>query len=194
MADDVRTDEAGSPDQGFRYELAAIVARIAVLDPLTAVHPDAHVTTLDVAGLGMLPVTEALAAEVSPAMICTMLSSPVVGGPALTSWSAAVLTGPESGFRRLTPGLLALLEAGSAAGPLVYFEADYLGLEGHQTAAVWSGGSVTLGPLLLGRGEPFSSDVAPISLALRHLGVAARGRRDEFVAAGLGRHRRTEDW
>jgi hypothetical protein len=58
---------------------------------------------------------------------------------------------------------------------------------------VWRGGALSRGPLLLGRHEPFSADAAPICVALRELGVAARGRHDEFLVAGLGRHRHTED-
>lgn len=188
------TDE-GYPDQGLHYELAAAVAAAAVLDPLTVVHPAARVVPLDTAGLGMLPVTTKLAAVVTPAMICTVLPSPIAWGPESTGrGSEVVTTGSESGFYRLTPGLLALLEAGSAAGPIAYLEADYVGREGHQTAAVWRDGALVRGPMLLGRNEPFSADAAPISVALRELGVIARGRRDEFLVAGLGRHRRTEDW
>lgn len=183
------------PDQGLRYELAAVIAAATVLDPLTAVHPAARVVSLDVDGLGLLPVTEELAAEATPAMICTVLPFSIDGGPESTGRrSAETVTGPESGFHRLTPGFLALVEAGSAAGPLVYAEADYVGREGYQTAAVWRAGAIVRGPMLLGRQEPFSPDVAPISVALRDVGVAARGRHDEFLVAGLGRHRRTEDW
>lgn len=183
------------PDQGLRYELAAVVAATAVLDPLTAVHPAARVVPLEVDGIGLLPVTGELAAGVTPAMICTVLPTTIAGGPESTGRRSAVtVIGPESGFHRLTLGFLALLEAGSAAGPLVYVEADYVGREGHQTAAVWRAGALVRGPILLGRHEPFSAEMAPISVALRDLGVVARGRRDEFLVAGLGRHRRTEDW
>ncbi|MET8846651.1 hypothetical protein [Amycolatopsis sp. NPDC004625] len=35
---------------------------------------------------------------------------------------------------------------------------------------------------------------SPISQALRALGVRRGSHLDEFDAAGLGRHRRTEDW
>jgi hypothetical protein len=94
----------------------------------------------------------------------------------------------------LTPGLAALVEACSTMGPAAYLEADYLGSHGHQTAAVWRAGALVLGPLLLGRREEFSTATAPISVALRALGVLAEGRRDEFVLVGLGRHRRTVDW
>lgn len=187
--------DVGAPDQGLRYELAAVIAATTALDPLTAVHPAARVTPLAVAGIGLLPVTGELAAGVTTAMICTVLSTDIAGGPELTGRSSAVtVLGPESGFHRLTPGLLALLEAGSAAGPVAYVEADYVGREGYQTAAVWRAGALVRGPMLLGRNEPFSRDAAPICLALRELGVAARGRQDEFLVAGLGRHRRTEDW
>jgi hypothetical protein len=185
----------GFPDQGLRYELTAVIAATVVLDPLTPVHPAARVIPLAVDGIGLLPVTAELAAAVTPAMICTVLPTGIAGGPEFTGRRSAVtVIGPESGFHRLTAGLLALLEAGSAAGPVVYAEADYVGREGCQTAAVWQAGALVRGPMLLGRHEPFSSDVAPICLALRELGVVARGRRDEFLVAGLGRHRHTEDW
>ncbi|MHA6783627.1 hypothetical protein ACVGOW_21950 [Pseudonocardia saturnea] len=59
---------------------------------------------------------------------------------------------------------------------------------------MWRAGTLVTGPLLLGRQEEFVSAAAPISVALRSLGVVAVGRRDEFVVAGLGRLRRTADW
>lgn len=183
------------PDQGNRYELAGVVAGIDVLAPLTQVHPAAVLVPLDAANLGLVPVTDELAAAVTPAMICAVREPDIIGGPESTGRGAASLrTGPESGFAHLTPGMLALLEAISVAGPVAYLEADYTGLDGHQTAAVWRHGGLLLGPLLLGRTEPFVPGEAPISLALRELGVAARGRIDEFVVAGLGRCRRTSEW
>lgn len=184
------------PDQGFRYELAGAVAELDVLAPLMDVHPAARLVALNVTGLGVLSVTEELATAVTPAMICAVLGTATIdGGPESTGRASAALhTGPESGFTRLTPGLLSLLEAASAAGPVAYLEADYLGRDGHQTAAVWRSGTLVLGPLLLGRTEAFVSRDAPISQALRSLGVVAQGRFDEFVVSGLGRHRRTEDW
>ncbi|HVL82833.1 MAG TPA: hypothetical protein VM367_00855 [Pseudonocardia sp.] len=182
-------------DQGMRYELAGVVGALEVLAPLAAVHPAARLVRLDAAGLGLVPVTEALAAEVTPAMICAMLEADIAGGPASTGRACAeVSTGPESGFTHLTAGLLSLLEAASAAGPVGYLEADYSGLDGYQTAAAWRDGTQILGPLLLGRSETFVSHEAPISQVLRLLGVRRQGRRDEFVVSGLGRYRRTEDW
>lgn len=184
------------PDHGNRYELAAVVAELDVLEPLAAVHPAARLVPLEAPGFGLVPVPEELAAAVTPAMICAVLDGAgIVGGPQSTGRPGATrATGPESGFRRLTPGLLALLEAVSAVGPVAYLETDYTGRDGYQSAAAWQHGALVLGPLLLGPAEVFVPGRAPITRVLRHLGVAGRGRLDEFVAAGLGRHRRTEHW
>lgn len=182
-------------DQGIRYELAAVVAELDVLQPLAGVHPEVRLAPLAAPGFGLIPVTASLAAAVTPAMICAVPGLDIKGGPESTGRTAAALrTGPESGFARLTTGLLALLEAVSALGPVTYLEADYIGRDGRQTAAAWADGALLLGPLLLGRSEPFVPGQAPISLALRAVGVGGHGRRDEFVIAGLGRYRRTEDW
>jgi hypothetical protein len=145
-----------APDQGNRYELAGVVADIEVLAPLAEVHPAAVLVPLDAADLGLVPVTDELAAAVTPAMICAVLEWDIVGGPESTGRASAALhTGPESGFEHLTPGLLSLVEAVSAAGPVAYLEADYTGFDGYQTAAVWRHGALLLGPLLLGRTEQF---------------------------------------
>lgn len=184
-----------NPDHGLRYELAGVLGRADVLDALTSVHPAAVVVLLDAPGLALLPVTAELAADVSPAALCTLGLDTIPGGsPEAAARRAELLTGPESGFAVLTPGFVALIEAGSARGTLAYVEADYIGLEGRQSAAVWRAGTLVEGPLLLGRQEEFVSATAPISVALRELGVVAVGRRDEFVVAGLGRMRRTADW
>lgn len=184
-----------TPDQGLRYELAGVIGAAAVLATLAPVHPEARVVPLDVDGLGLLPVTATLAAQITPATLCVLGLDVLPGGDLAAardrdSW----LTGPESGFEVLSPGLAALVEAGSVRGPLAYVEADYVGLDGRQAAAVWRSGALVSGPLLLGRQEEFVSSTAPISVALRTLGVVAAGRRDEFVVAGLGRCRRTAHW
>ncbi|MFJ5991187.1 hypothetical protein [Lentzea sp. NPDC092896] len=49
-----------------------------------------------------------------------------------------------------------------------------------------------LGPLVREEDGPVP-DVSPISRTLRRLGVAKGEHHDEFDAAGLGRHRDTED-
>lgn len=182
-------------DQGLTYELAGVVGATAVLAAIAQANPAATVVELDVAGLGLLPVTGELAAAVTPAALC-VLGLPALpnGSPVAARRRAGWVTGPESGFAVLTPGLVALIEAGSMRGALAYLEADYVGLDGSQAAAVWRSGELVTGPLLLGRREVFESATAPISVVLRALGVVAAGRRDEFVVAGLGRHRRTVDW
>jgi hypothetical protein len=93
----------------------------------------------------------------------------------------------------LTPKLQHVFEIGSH-DPIAYLEADYLGREGCQSAVLWRHGHVSLGPLLLGRQEISSTATAPISVALRALGITAVGRRDEFVVAGLELCRSTQEW
>jgi hypothetical protein len=186
---------AVEPDQGLRYELAGILGDRDALTMMARAHPAARVVMLEVAGLTLLPITAELAAAVTPATLCALGMDTLPGGtPAAARVRAELLTGPESGFDVLTPGVVALIEAGSTVGTVAYVEAEYLGREGRQAAAVWRAGQLVTGPQLLGRQETFATASAPISVALRALGVAAQGRRDEFLVAGLGRHRRTTDW
>ncbi|HEU0101447.1 MAG TPA: hypothetical protein VFR07_03935 [Mycobacteriales bacterium] len=160
-------------DQG-RYQLAAIVADRAVLGAGVADQPQAHVVEL-AQGKAMVPVTTALITAVAA--------------------SGTAVVPPETGFWLLSPGVLQLLEDVSRAGPLAYLEADYVGYDGRQTAAVWEAGQLTDGPYILNRSEPFPrAGGGPIGAALRRLGVVAAGRRDEFVVLGLGQQRSTEDW
>lgn len=160
-------------DHGIRYELAAMIARPGVLERIAAAYPAARLVSLE-QGLALIPYTRELTS-------------------ALAAGSGAVP--PETGFRGLTPGLHALLTTTSRIGPIAYVEADYYGRDGWQTAAVWAGGEPVYGPELLHRTEPFpASGGGPIGGALRQLGANAVGRRDEFVAVGLGQERRTEAW
>ncbi|MEU5696868.1 hypothetical protein [Actinosynnema sp. NPDC020468] len=86
------------------------------------------------------------------------------------------------------------LAACSATGPVAHLEADYFGGVGTQSARVWRGGELVLGPLRLEEDDPRPPEGTPLSRALRHLGVARAHHHDEFAAVALGRHRRTEDW
>lgn len=183
-----------TPDQGLRYELAGVLGAADVLADAVALFGTAGVP-LDAAELVLVPVTADLAARVTPAALCALGLETLPGGsPDDARRRKSWLTGPESGFTVLTPGLVAVLEALSTRGSLAYVEADYQGRDGWQSAAVWGAGTLVTGPLLLGRQEEFVPSEAPVSVALRALGVAAAGRRGEFVVAGLGRHRRTADW
>jgi hypothetical protein len=88
-----------------------------------------------------------------------------------------------------------VLAAWSVVDPVAYVEADYIGGIGSQFAAVWQGGTVVLGPLVLTEDESWPAPGwSPISQALRHLGASADGHYDEFDAISLGRHRHVEDW
>lgn len=160
-------------DQGFRYELCGLVAALDVLELAVVQHPQARLVEL-AQGLALVPITRSLS-------------------HALASGGRAVP--PETGFWMVVPGVLELAADASSAGPVAYLEADYLGHDGRQTAAVWEGGALVDGPHILNRSEPFPrSGGGPIGAALRRLGVVAPGRSDEFVVLGLGRCRRTEDW
>lgn len=183
------------PDQGLRYELAAAIGAREVLERLALALQDVPVVPLPTDALGLLPVTPELAGRATPAALCALGLPEIPGGTAHAEYRRnRMLTGPESGFEVLTPGLVSLVEAVSTVGPLAYVEADYLARDGRQAAAVWRSGRLVTGPLLLGRNEPFPGDGAPIAVALHGIGVRAAGRRDEFLVAGLDRHRRTAQW
>ena len=183
------------PDESLRYELAAVLGAPDLLVRFARVSRDVRIVPLAVADLAMVPVTVELAEGITPAALCGLDADTLPSGSvAALERRTALLTGPESGFAVLRPGLVALIEAVSADGALAYVEADYVAREGAQAAALWRGGHLAVGPLLLGRREEFAAGTAPINVALRALGVVALGRSDEFVVAGLGRHRRTADW
>lgn len=183
------------PDQGLRYELAGVLGHVETLRRIAQADDAMRVVQLEVDGLGVLPVTAALAAELRPAALSALGLEDLSGGTQLAARRrSTLLTGPESGFLVLTPGLATLIEAASALDPLAWVEADYTGREGRQAAAVWRSGHLKIGPLLLGPREPFRAATAPFTVALAALGHEVPPPRDAFVSAGLGRHRRTVDW
>ena len=79
-------------------------------------------------------------------------------------------------------------------GAVACVEADIFGGVGTQAAAVWDGGRLALGPVVIGEVGPLPASGTPISQALAHLGVRRGDHVDEFAAAGLGQHRDTEEW
>jgi hypothetical protein len=160
-------------DQGIHYELRAMVSFSDVLTPLAATRPPARVVLLD-QGLALIPMT----AEVVAALRCSHVRPP-----------------PETGFRGLTAGVYGALRVGSMAGPIGYLEADYIGRDGWQAAAVLAEGKIVYGPAYLHPTEAFPArGEAPVAEALRRLGAMAVGRDDEFVTVGLGRYRNTAAW
>ena len=102
--------------------------------------------------------------------------------------------GTALGFWDLPAGFDQELSAWSATTPVAYVEAEYFGGVGSQRAALWSAGTLTVGPITVDEGEPFAPEGSPISQILAHLGVERVGHQDEFDIAGLDRHRSTEDW
>jgi len=160
-------------NEGMRYELAALIARPPVLIRVQLAYPAARVILL-AQGLALTPLANALTVALAAG------SGPVP---------------PETGFTKLSSGLHALLTSTSHVGPIGLFQADYVGIDGWQTAAVWRAGELSYGPEMLHRTEPFpESGGGPFGGALRTLGAHPEGRDDVFVAVGLGRIRRTEDW
>ncbi|MGW4527450.1 hypothetical protein [Amycolatopsis sp. NPDC004378] len=109
---------------------------------------------------------------------------------AVTAVGAAEL----DGFWKAPTGFGNALAACSANGPIAYVEADYFGGRGTQSAQVWEGGQVVLGPVHSTETEPTPDGGSPISQALRRLGAVKGEYFDEFDAVGLGRHRETDDW
>lgn len=86
----------------------------------------------------------------------------------------------------LTPGAARLARALSASGGVAYVETDYFGGSGEQGAAAWVGGEGVM--------EPRRARLGTVNEALRRIGIAAGAGVDEFDAAGLHRHRGTDDW
>ncbi|MFY7065767.1 hypothetical protein ACOQFV_07890 [Nocardiopsis changdeensis] len=152
------------------YQLEAVIADRAVLRELAGPVRQAHIVPLN-QGLSLLPMTDALFDALT-----------VAGAPGL------------DGFWKAPAGLGDRSAACSAHGPVAYVEADFFGGTGTQSAQVWDRGEVVLGPLHTAEGEPAPPAGSPISQALRRLGVTRGDHFDEFDAAGLGRHRRTDAW
>jgi hypothetical protein len=92
-----------------------------------------------------------------------------------------------SGFHHLSQRLFAFLERLSAGSPVLYFETEYFGGLGEQSAIVLHEGKVVYGPR--------QDKIGPISEALRLMGARKQaGDFDEFASVGLARHRSSEDW
>jgi hypothetical protein len=89
------------------------------------------------------------------------------------------------GFWFLPGGYDQTLAAWSADGPVSYVEAEYFGGKGEQSAAVWVGGELALGPL---------HEESAICQALAELGVSKADDTDEFESVGLNRYRDVDHW
>lgn len=156
------------------YVLEAVIAESALLRSVAADPSSGLTGTRSAAldqGLGLVPATDEFTAADTPA------------------------ADDPPGFVRLTEHLAGRITEWSKRGPVAYVEADYFGGTGSQSAVVWDGGEVALGPLHQPEGCPAPEAGSPISQALRRLGVTVGpDDLDEFDAAGLGAHRSTEGW
>ncbi|MFC9502702.1 hypothetical protein [Streptomyces sp. NPDC057002] len=152
------------------YDLRAVIADGEALRGAARDLPAARLASIG-QGLSLMPMTDALFDSVADGSGVGTL-----------------------GFWRFPGGFEKTLAAWSAGGPVAYMEAEYFGGVGEQRAAVWSGGTIVLGPLHMEEGQPFPPVGSPISQALRRLGVVARAGEDEFSAVGLDRHRHGEAW
>lgn len=92
---------------------------------------------------------------------------------------------PLTDEKGLPPQLSKLCEHLSKQCTLAYVEAELFGAAGIQAHALFSEGKAI--------GQAVVSGSA-INDALRYLGVAKGEAHDEFEAAGLGRHRDTDEW
>jgi hypothetical protein len=84
----------------------------------------------------------------------------------------------------LTPKAAEWAKRISMDGPVAYIEAEFFGGLGGQRSVIWHSGRVV--------SETKGS--GPINLALNFLGVTTKPPEDEFIAAGLKRHRDAEGW
>jgi hypothetical protein len=157
-------------EAGVGYRIEAVIGSLTVLSSIAGEHPVMVVVPLR-QGFGLVPMTDAVFDAVND------------GTPA-----------GLPGFWKLPGGLGRLLCSWSARGPVAYVEAEYFGGAGTQSAAVWDGGGLALGPVVMGEAEPVPAAGTPVSQALARIGVVRGGHRDEFEAAGLGQKRDTGDW
>jgi hypothetical protein len=104
--------------------------------------------------------------------------------------------GPPSGRSdsgTLPAGFDRVLATWSTTGPIGYLEAEIFGGVGNQRSALWAGGELTFGPVVVDDEQPWPDKGSPISQTLVRLGVDRAGSIDEFDAVGLGEHRHIED-
>jgi hypothetical protein len=152
------------------YTLEAVVGPTTVLSVVTQDQAGTVVVPLR-QGLSLVPMTDELFGKLTD------------GTPAL-----------PLGFWKFPGGFGRVLCSWSSHGPIAYIEAEFFGGVGRQCSAVWDGGTLIFGPVAIDDGQRVPEAGTPISQALARLGVVRDGHHDEFDAAGLSQHRRTEDW
>ena len=153
--------------------IQALIAGMETLADMPRVVPSAVICPL-AQGLGLVPITEAVEAELGA-------SDHARPDPSVP---------PAAG---MVAGVASLAATLSATGPVVYVATEFFGGDGVQDALVWRDGALVL---QVGskedNAEPWPD--SPISRALRHIGVTAFDESDEFDALGLGAHRDNDSW
>ena len=156
------------------YELRALAGALAVAG---------RAARLACAGQAELPQGYCLV-QITPAVLDRL-----GGGPGNTFGNT---------FWYLSAGVETIARQVSHTGPIAYLEAEMFGGTGTLATVVWLNGEVWLGPATTQFGWPppdrASSPRWAFNQALRRIGVTRGAAFDEFEAAGLGRHRHTEDW
>lgn len=100
---------------------------------------------------------------------------------------------------RISTGDMAFAAKVSTRAKVAYLETEYSGGVGEQSSVLWSGGSLSVGPLTYAINAKTRSaggrarSLWPINVVLRSMGVRADGFVDEFEALGLSDYRSLED-
>jgi hypothetical protein len=133
-------------------------------------------------GLVLLPLTDEIVASLIP---------------------ASASDTPVEGFYELTSGVAEWARLFSRYGEVAYLHSEFFGGSGFHAAIAWRDESVGWGPMFTATADGEAEDhyetmADPRDMAanvlLRRLGVDRSGHFDEFAAAGLDRHRWTDDW
>lgn len=156
------------------HYVEALIARVETLNSGVAMLRFAHVVSLS-KGLALVPVTDELHDEIAAVM--------AIGGAV-----------PHPQFYKLSPSLAEFACRLSASASVAYFETNYHGGWGKQSAVVWEHGRVVAGPYETKTGDGAGLADGAINRALRRLGVTRDSAIDEFDAVSLGRHRSNEGW
>ena len=107
---------------------------------------------------------------------------------------------PHEEFERLSSSVAHLLARCSFRRWIAYFETEYFGGIGTQSAALWQNGEIVFGPRLSSneRDAEYRIEVVddgwPINEMLRTVGVLTDGELDEFDSIGLRLYRSTDEF
>lgn len=151
------------------HDVQALIARSEVLEECVRNLNNAVLCSL-AQGFSLVPITTELANELK------------------TRESPAAVTPLEE----ISGALLALAQEISSRTPVAYLTTCYYGGDGGQDAVVWKEGKIVFSPSSPQYAGSWPN--APISKALRLIGVVAETEKDEYDSVGFGNHRSTDRW